>query len=65
MRSLSIILDGSIKVINVTDGFEAYELNSGNHFGASDLLHLPDIDFYGNIHAGPKGAKILTVKYPD
>ena len=61
MRSLCIILDGSAKCINKEDGFEILEIFSGSHFGSSDLLKMPDLEFFGNIHAGKKGLKLLVV----
>lgn len=65
VRSVAIILDGTCKVKLRCDGFECFELRQGNHFGASDLLQIPDIEFFGDIVAGPKGVKILVVERPD
>ena len=65
IRSLSLILDGSCKVVNPLDGFAPYELRQGEHFGASDLLQIPDIEFMGDIISGPHGVKLLTIDAPD
>ena len=65
LRSLCIVLDGSAKVVNKTDGFEIFEIFSGSHFGSSDLLKIPDIEYFGDIYAGKKGLKVLVVSKPD
>ena len=65
MRSLCIVLDGSVKVINRVDKFEIFEVYSGSHFGTSDLLKIPDIEYFGDLIAGKKGLKVLVVKKPD
>ena len=64
-RSLCIILDGSAKCINKEDGFEVFEIFSGAHFGSSDLLKTPDLEYFGNIYAGKKGLKVLVVSKAD
>ena len=63
VRSLCLILEGSVRVIN--DEFEVLEMRSGSHFGASDVLRIPDIEFLGNIYAGSKGVKVLVIPKPD
>jgi hypothetical protein len=40
-------------------------LKFGEHFGASDLLQIPDIEYMGDLYAGEKGLKILLVPQPD
>jgi len=65
IRTLAIVLEGSCKVINQADGFEALELRQGNHFGASDVLRIPDIEYLGDIVAGHRGVKLLIIKSPD
>lgn len=45
--------------------YKAFELRPGDHFGASDLLHIPDIDFMGDIVAGERGATVLQIERPD
>ena len=65
MRSLCIVLDGSAKVINRADKFEVHELTQGSHFGSSDLLRIPDIEYFGDIYAGERGLKLLVVARPD
>jgi hypothetical protein len=47
------------------DDFEVLEMRPGNHFGASDLLRIPDIEFLGNIKAGAKGVKVMVIPNPD
>ena len=42
-----------------------YELRSGDHFGASDLLRIPDIEYLGDIVAGEAGVKVLVIESPD
>ena len=69
-RSLGFVLEGSCDVINTYkeksgEQFKVAELRSGDHFGASDLLQIPDIDFMGDIVAGARGVKILVVEHPD
>jgi hypothetical protein len=61
--SLVLILEGSCKVIN--NDFEVFELRPGNHFGASDVLRTPDIEYLGDIVAGPKGVKVMVIPKPD
>lgn len=65
IRSLSLILDGSCRVVSPLDGFAPYELRQGEHFGASDLLQIPDIEFMGDIISGTHGVKLLVVEAPD
>ena len=65
LRSLCIILEGSVKVINRVDKFEVYEAFSGSHFGSSDLLKIPDIEYFGDLYAGKKGLKVIVIKRPD
>ena len=63
IRSLCLVLEGSCSVTN--DDFEVLEMRPGNHFGASDLLRIPDIEFLGNISAGAKGLKVMVIPNPD
>jgi hypothetical protein len=63
IRSLVLILEGSCRVIN--NDFEVLELRPGNHFGASDVLRTPDIEYLGDIVAGPKGVKVMVIPKPD
>ena len=76
MRSLAFVLDGSCKVVNNYEYetekgkkerryFEVFELRVGNHFGASDLLKIADMEYLGDIVAGDKGAKIMLIERPD
>ena len=65
MRSLCIVLDGSARVVNPADNFEVIELFTGRHFGSSDLLKIPDVEYFGNIKAGKKGLKVLVIAKPD
>ena len=65
IRSLCIILEGSVKAINPQDGFEIFEIFSGTHFGSSDLLKIPDIEYFGDLIAGKRGLKVIVVKKPD
>ena len=65
MRSLCIILDGSAKCVNKEDGFEIFEIFSGSHFGSSDLLKTPDLEYFGDMRAGKKGLKVLVVGKAD
>jgi hypothetical protein len=69
-RCLGFVLEGSCDVINTYkekngEQFRVAELRSGDHFGASDLLQIPDIDFMGDIVAGPRGVKVMVVEHPD
>jgi len=63
--SLVLILEGSCKVMVPEKNFEVFELRSGNHFGASDLLRIPDIEYLGQIIAGEKGCKCMVISAPD
>ena len=65
IRSLVLILQGSCNVVNPVDDFHVVELRSGNHFGASDLLRIADIEYLGNIVAGAKGVKCMVIPKPD
>lgn len=65
IRSICIVLAGSADVINKVDDFHVVTLAHGQHFGSSDLLRIPDIEYYGDIHAGKKGLKLLVVSKPD
>ena len=65
IRSVCIVLEGSAVVINPADNFHVVTLNHGSHFGSSDLLKVPDIEYYGNIFAGTKGLKLMVVSKPD
>jgi len=47
------------------DDFEVLEMRPGNHFGASDLLRIPDIECLSNIKAGAKGVKVMVIPNPD
>lgn len=42
-----------------------FEIFSGAHFGSSDLLKTPDLEYFGNIYAGKKGLKVLVVSKAD
>ena len=64
-RSLAIIIEGSCNVINSKDNYIVHELKFGEHFGASDLLQIPDAEFMGDIYAGEKGLKIIIIQKPD
>ena len=63
IRSLCLILEGSCRVVN--SGFDVLEMRPGNHFGASDVLRIPDIEYLGNIIAGPRGVKVMVIPKPD
>ena len=65
-RTLCFVLEGSADVRNPFEpDFKVFELAVGDHFGASDLLQIPDIDYMGDIIAGPRGLKVLVVENPD
>jgi Tfp pilus assembly protein FimT len=49
------------KVVNSKDNYIVHELRFGEHFGASDLLQIPDAEFMGDIYAGEKGLKIILI----
>lgn len=63
IRSLCLVLEGSCRVVN--EDFEVLEMRPGNHFGASDLLRIPDVEYLGNIVAGAKGVKVMVIPKPD
>ena len=61
-RSVCIVLEGSADVRNPFEPeFKVFELSQGEHFGASDLLQIPDIDYMGDIIAGERGLKVLVI----
>ena len=62
---MGFVIEGSCKVINEKDNYLVHELRFGEHFGASDLLQIPDIEFMGDLYAGEKGLKIILVAQPD
>ena len=64
IRPLALILDGSCQVVANRD-FVVFEMRPGNHFGASDVLRIPDIEYLGDIVAGPKGVKVMVIPKPD
>lgn len=45
--------------------FQIMELGRGDHFGASDLLRIQDIEYLGDLVAGERGLKVLVVERPD
>ena len=45
--------------------FQIHELRRGDHFGASDLLRIQDIEYLGDLVAGDKGVKVLVIEKPD
>ena len=65
LKSLCLVLEGTCDVKVPDDDFVATSLGRGQHFGSSDLLKIVDIEYFGNIYAGSKGAKILVIKNPD
>ena len=65
-RSVCLVLEGSAEVRNPFDfDYKVFELSQGEHFGATDLLQIPDIDYMGDIYAGPRGLKVLVIERPD
>lgn len=67
-RSLVLILEGSCRVVHRVPGqpdFEVFDLRPGDHFGASDCLRLPGIEYLGDILAGSRGLKCMVISKPD
>ena len=62
---MCLILEGTAEVINPADKFCVCQLGQGSHFGAADLLQLVGVEYFGNIHAGPRGLKVLQVERAD
>jgi hypothetical protein len=67
-RSLVLVLEGSCRVLHRVPGqpdFDVFDLRPGDHFGASDCLRLPGIEYLGDIVAGSKGLKCMVIPKPD
>ena len=60
-----MIVSGTCDVINPYDNFLVHQLQSGDFFGAADLLGICEIEYFGNIFAGENGCVIKIIEKPD
>ena len=60
-EGLFIVDQGTCRIVNPRDGYEAGTLFRGDFFGEASLLQVQSVNYFGNIITGDKEVRLLFI----